>query len=383
MKFDIHSLEKAYDEFKERSISSRIFRHADLSRLFKKHRELCSIDLIGHSIEKRGIFQLSWGVGSKKILIWSQMHGNETTGTAAMFDVLNFFQENSPLALFLLSRLNFSFIPMLNPDGAEKFQRRNALGVDPNRDGRALQSPEIRLLFDRVQQLRPEVLFNLHDQRSIFHVGQTSQPAVFSFLAPAEDEERTITENRKITMGIIACIEKELSQILSGKIGRYSDEFYPTSTGDCFQQLSYPCVLFEAGYYREDQQKKQSRKYNALALLSGFYALATEDDFVRHHHSYFSIPENGKNLLDQIYRQVKIRKGTVELMVDIALMIEEKYNIDTRELEFELRIIDIGDLGGFFGREETQANGKYYLGEDGETYPKLGGPAKFRLVDSE
>lgn len=381
MKFDIQSLENAYDQFKERNILSRVFRHTDLLELLKKHKCFCSIDLMGHSIEKRKIFQLFWGVGSKKMLIWSQMHGNETTGTAAMFDVLNFFQENSPLAQFLISRLNFSFIPMLNPDGAEKFQRRNALDVDPNRDARALQSPEVKLLFDRAQQLRPDVVFNLHDQRSIFHIGQTPQPAVLSFLAPAEDEQRTITENRKMTMGIITCIESELSRLIPGKIGRYSDEFYPTATGDCFQRLGYPCVLFEAGYFSKDPHKQRSRKYNALALLAGFYAIAAEDDFVQYHHSYFSIPENGKNLLDQIYRQVKIRKGTTELTVDIGLMIEEKYNMDSRELEFVPRIVDIGDLGKFFGREEIQVNGKYYFGEDGDTYPELGEPARFSLVN--
>ncbi|XOD69708.1 MAG: M14 family zinc carboxypeptidase [Flavobacteriales bacterium AspAUS03] len=378
--FDIHSLEKTYDQFKEKNISSRVFRHVELLVELKKYQNLCTIDPIGYSVERRGVFKLSWGTGQKKVMIWSQMHGDETTGTIALLDVLNFFQENDPLAQFLSARLEISFIPMLNPDGAEKFQRRNAINIDLNRDARALQSPEIRILFNQVQQLRPDILFNLHDQRSIYHVGSTPQPAVLSFLAPAEDAQRTITKNRKKTMGLIACIEKELSLVIPNMIGRYSDEFYPTATGDCFQQLGYPCILFEAGYYPNDLQKQQSRKYNALAILAGFYILAVEEDLGRYHSYYFSIPENGKKLLDKIYRQLRIRNGSIELTVDIGLMINEQYNSRTHELHFIPQIMEIGDLIQFFGREEIQTDGKYYLGEDGSTYPQLGRSDAFQLV---
>ncbi|XCI75392.1 MAG: M14 family zinc carboxypeptidase [Flavobacteriales bacterium] len=380
MKFDIYSLEKTYDQFKEKSISSRVFRYVELLVEFKKHQNFYTIDPIGYSVERRKVFKLSWGIGQKKVMIWSQMHGDETTGTTALLDVLNFFQENDPLAQFLNARLDISFIPMLNPDGAENFQRRNAIDIDLNRDARALQSPEIRILFDQVQQFRPDILFNLHDQRSMYHVGSTPKPAVFSFLAPAEDAQRTITKNRKKTMGFIACIEKQLSLLIPGMIGRYSDEFYPTATGDCFQQLGYPCILFEAGYYPNDLQKQQSRKYNALAVLAGFYTLAVEEDLGQYYQYYLSIPENGKKLFDKIYRQMKIRKGSIELTVDIGLMIEERYNIRTHELNFILRIVEIGDLRQFFGREEIQTDGKFYLGEDGSTYPQLGGSDAFQLV---
>ena len=80
--------------------------------------------------------------------LWSQMHGNEPTATQAIFDILNFL--NSPDFKVekqeILSNLTLHFLPMLNPDGAELYQRRNTLGIDINRDALRLQSPEGRTL---------------------------------------------------------------------------------------------------------------------------------------------------------------------------------------------------------------------------------------------
>lgn len=379
MKFNILSLEKEYNIFKEKDISSRIFTHTDLLKQLNKYKNLCKIDLLGYSVEKREIFQLSYGYGNIKVLIWSQMHGNETTGTLSIFDILKFFKKKSLLANFLTNYLNFIFIPMLNPDGAEKFQRRNALNIDLNRDAKSLQSPEIKLLFNKVRKFQPDVLFNLHDQRSIFHVGETEQPAILSFLSPSEDKQKTITYNRKKTMGIIAFIKNKLSELIPGNIGRYSDEFYPTATGDCFQQLGYSCILFESGYCLKDLDKQQSRKYNTLALLAGFYALTKNKDIINYYTFYFSIPENGQKLLDKIYKQVKIQKNFIEIIVDIGLIIEENYDINNKKLNFVYKIIDIGDLNQFFSREKIEANGKSYIGENGRTYPKIGDISKFYL----
>ena len=57
----------------------------------------------------------------------------------------------------ILSTLTLHVVPMLNPDGAERFQRRNAQSIDINRDALRLQTPEgraLKALRDRLQPAR-------------------------------------------------------------------------------------------------------------------------------------------------------------------------------------------------------------------------------------
>lgn len=380
MPFDIRCLAENYPSFKETTLSSRVFRYAQLIEHLNFCQKVSKVTLVGNSVEGRKIFKLGLGSGQKKIFIWSQMHGDESTGSLAMFDVWRFLAQDHPLSLLIKSKLKICFIPMLNPDGAENFKRCNAINIDLNRDALALECPETRILFNEVSSFAPKFLFNLHDQRSIFQVGHTEKPAVLSFLAPSEDFSRRITENRKNTMGLIASIAKSIEGLLPGMIGRYTDEFYPTASGDRFQKMGYPCVLFEAGYHYQDKQKQKARKYNALALLSGLYFVARLDDFTSFYEGYFTIAENNDKLFDKIYRGVQLKKNGSTAQADIATVFQESYDPSDHKLTFDERIVQIGDLRHFFAREEVFARGKSYLGMNKETYPELGEKANFKLV---
>ena len=103
---------------------------------------------IGSSIEGRSINMLSFGSGDTKLLLWSQMHGDEPTATASLLAIFNYLVKNSdhPFVENLYKNISINAIVMLNPDGAERFQRRNAQDIDINRDARLLQSPEARTL---------------------------------------------------------------------------------------------------------------------------------------------------------------------------------------------------------------------------------------------
>ena len=122
------------------------------------------------------------------MLLWSQMHGNEPTATMAGLDLFNFIQGDSVLSSVrqtILDSLTVHFVPMLNPDGAEVYQRRNALNIDLNRDAQLLRSPESRILKALRDSIGADFGFNLHDQSIYYAAGATQNPATISFLDPA------------------------------------------------------------------------------------------------------------------------------------------------------------------------------------------------------
>ncbi|MFN3694230.1 MAG: M14 family zinc carboxypeptidase, partial [Ignavibacterium sp.] len=147
------SLYYNYEFFKEKSLQNRFFKHSDIVKLISnlKKNNLFDVNVAGKSFEGREIYLLSIGSGKKKIFLWSQMHGDEPTATMALFDIFNFFSDESnyqDIQKFILSNAKIYFMPMVNPDGAERFQRRNALSIDLNRDANRLQTPEAKILMN-------------------------------------------------------------------------------------------------------------------------------------------------------------------------------------------------------------------------------------------
>ena len=134
------------------------------------------------------------GTGPIRVLLWSQMHGDEPTATSALFDLFEYLRRHrdEPVRPANPARqLTLHVVPMLNPDGAERFQRRNAQGIDINRDALRLQTPEGRVLKALRDRLNPRVGFNLHNQSWRTSVGDPPKPASISLLSVAYDEART------------------------------------------------------------------------------------------------------------------------------------------------------------------------------------------------
>ena len=228
---DVQTLERiidTYDTYKESSITNRRFKHADIVPLIQnvKTDKRFSVNEAGQSIEGRSIYHISIGSGETTALLWSQMHGDEPTATMALFDLFNFLMADDEFKSWkeeLLSKISLHFIPMLNPDGAERFMRRNRLGVDLNRDALRLQSPEARLLKDVRDQLDADFGFNLHDQGRVYTAGRSDQPATISFLAPAYNYAKDINEGRGNAMKVIALMNRTLQKHIPGQVGKYDD----------------------------------------------------------------------------------------------------------------------------------------------------------------
>ncbi|CAL2077981.1 Zinc carboxypeptidase [Tenacibaculum sp. 190524A02b] len=345
---DISFLEENYLRIKENTLQGRWITFNEIKELFASLPSFIEYELIGESEREVPIYKLKLGNGSKKILMWSQMHGNESTGTKAVFDFLNFlkYESTTEIVKTILSNTEIHIIPMLNPDGAQAYTRVNSFGVDLNRDAVALQAKESKLLRKILDKINPEFCFNLHDQRTIFGVEGTKNPATISFLAPSEEESRKITDGRKETMNVIVVMNELLQKVIPNHVGRYTDEFYPTATGDNFQKLGHNTILIEAGHYPNDYERELVRKFNFYAILQGVYHISITEDF-KIYEKYFSIPNNVKNFFDVIYRSKNNKK-------DIAYQYVEK--IESNKFALDLVKEKEGDLSSYLSHKEFNIN---------------------------
>lgn len=147
-----NNLYTAYPLFREDSLTKRRFKQESVNDLIDKRRQNSAYEIVlaGESFEGRPIHYLKIGHGPRVILLWTQMHGDEATATMATFDILNFLDGNNDgfddARKLILAETTLYFVPMLNPDGAHRFQRRNAQNIDINRDALHLQAPESRIL---------------------------------------------------------------------------------------------------------------------------------------------------------------------------------------------------------------------------------------------
>ncbi|WP_435262733.1 M14 family zinc carboxypeptidase [Tenacibaculum sp. nBUS_03] len=345
---DIDFLEKEYLSIKEDTLKGRWITFKDIESLYSKLPNYIESKIIGTSEEGTPIYKLKLGKGNKKVFMWSQMHGNESTGTKAVFDFLNFIKQNQSkdIVKSILTNTEIHIIPMLNPDGAQAYTRVNANNIDLNRDAVDLIAKESKLLRSILEEVNPEFCFNLHDQRTIFGVEGTSNPATISFLAPSEEESRSITKGRIQTMNVIIAMNNLLQKIIPNHVGRYTDEFYPTATGDNFQKLGHNTILIEAGHYPDDYDREEVRKFNFYALIQGFFHISTNKVF-NNYEEYFSIPNNIKNFYDIIYRSKNNEK-------DIAYQYAEK--IESNKFVLTLIKEKEGDLKSYLSHKEFNKN---------------------------
>jgi hypothetical protein len=370
------NLEQLFRKYKEPSIAGRYVTFDTIYPVLKKLNTNNQLEIIGKSALEVSIYKFQIGTGKIKILLWSQMHGNESTTTKALIDFLNVLDDNSELAKKLLKTFTFCAIPMLNPDGAKLYTRENANKVDLNRDSKELSQPESRVLREAFENFEPNFCFNLHDQRTIFGVGSTGKPATMSFLAPAYNEERDVNETRMKSINLIVGINEVLQKYIPGQVGRFDDGFNINCIGDTFQFLGVPTILFEAGHFPEDYLREVTRKYVFISLISSFKILSENDIVNNEFDKYLSIPQNKVVFYDFLYKNIKINYDGIEIITNFAAQYKEE--LINNQICFNAYIVHISDLDNYFGHFEYDAKGALYQDEI-DNFPKLNQKANFYL----
>ncbi|WP_339815485.1 M14 metallopeptidase family protein [uncultured Imperialibacter sp.] len=367
-------VEAAYDNFAEKSISVRRFKHSDVEPLLLnlKTKQGFSVAKAGESIEGRSIYLVKAGTGPVKVLLWSQMHGDETTATRVLLDLFNFLSDESTFAKekeALLKGVTLYFIPILNPDGAEQFQRRNALGIDINRDAVRLQSPEAQLLKHVRDSLNPDFGFNLHDQNSATSAGSTGKPASLSFLAPAFNEAKDINASRKAALQVVVKLNNLVQNYMPGHTARYDDTFEPRAFGDNIQKWGTSTILIECGAYPNDPEKQMIRKVHFLALLGTLQSISDGSYKKLDSNDYFKIPENGRYYVDLLVKNGQLALDSSWYTMDLAIRLRENTREDLRTYDVAGYIEDVGDMSVYFGYDEIDATGMTIV--PGKVYPDV------------
>lgn len=372
------NLEELFNQYKEKSIEGRYITLESIEPLLKKINTNNQVKIIGQSVLDKPIYLYQIGTGKIKILLWSQMHGNESTTTKALFDFFNLINSDSELVNKLLNTFTFYCIPMLNPDGAKLYTRENANNIDLNRDSQDLSQPESKVLRAIFDNFKPDFCYNLHDQRTIYGVGDTGKPATLSFLAPSYNEAREINESRLKAINLIAGINTVLQHYIPGQIGRFDDSFNINCVGDTFQYLGVPTVLFEAGHFPNDYLREETRKYLFIALISSFNILSENDIVDNKFDKYLSISQNKVNFYDFIYKNVKINYDCIEIITNFAAQYKEE--LVENKICFNAYLDKIGELDNYFGHFEYDADGALFKDEYGNS-PKSNQKADFQLDD--
>lgn len=365
-----------FNLYKEPSIKGRYICLKHIEPTLLELQRQGKVSVLGKSVLGKPIYVYRNGRGATKVMMWSQMHGNESTTTKALFDFFNFV--DSEQGKELKEAFTFCVIPMLNPDGAEKWTRNNANDVDLNRDSQNLTQPESRILRQCIEDFQPDYCYNLHDQRTIFGVEGTKNPATISFLAPSYDEEKSVNDTRKEAMQLIVAMNQVLQAYIPNRTSRFDDGFNINCIGDTVQNLGIPTVLIEAGHYPGDYQREVTRKYIFIALIAGLIWVKSKYKKDLEVLKYYDISDNTKSFYDFIYKKVRFNYDNKEIITNFAVQFRE--NLLKDEILFEAYISEIGDLQGVSGHFEYDAQGSLYSDADG-TKPEIGKKANFYIGD--
>lgn len=346
------------DRYRVAAITTRRITHADYWRALQP--SLASprlrVEQVGRSMQGRELRTITFGAGPRKVLLWSQMHGDESTATMALADILAWMTAPGSDALRdrLSGALTVVMLPMLNPDGAERFQRENAAGIDINRDARRLSTPEARTLKAVRERLQPDFGFNLHDQNARTRVGRDGLPAGIALLAPAADAARSWGPGRARARLVAAGLAHDFEAEIPGRVSKYDDTFNPRAFGDLMQTWGTSTVLIESGSLPNDPEKQALRRLNAAAILRALDAIATSAYDSADPNDYERLAYNTGGASDLLVRGGQlVLPGMPPLVADVAI------NYEDAVARVRGRVREVGDLSTVVAVDTLDATGAF------------------------
>jgi hypothetical protein len=349
--------QKYYDEFPQYILTPVNLMEVKHEFVVGKMNDIRNLDdrikleEVGKSVEGRSINIFSFGEGDTKILLWSQMHGDEATATAGLLSVFYYFAKNldQDFVQNLYKNLTINAIVMLNPDGSENYDRRNSQGIDINRDAQHLASPEAQTLRKMYERLQPDFAFNLHDMRGKETVGETGEILTKALMAPPYNNANEDSPTRVRAKKLSVIIKKTLDNFIEGHVARYKADYMPRAFGDAFQHWGVSTVLIESGIPNSPEPHHLTR-LSFISLLAAFDAISDEyvDDIDA--AEYEKIPLEGIQLFDLIIENATIFNGKKygPFKGDIGVNISKSWKDNKTVLKGTIE--DIGDLSVTSGR---------------------------------
>ena len=262
--------EEIFSTYTNKKIKGRHITNKSIEPVLDNLSDSFKVKIEGKSVLGKPIYSVQYGQGKTKIYMWSQMHGDEATCTKAIIDFFEVLSNDNEYSDFIQSKYNLYIVPLANPDGAEVHTRENINKIDLNRDVQDCTQPESKILKQIFENFQPDYCLNMHDQRTIYGVGDTNKSAIISFLAPAYNITRDINDYRSKAMNVIGKMNNVLQNYIPGHVGRYNDAYCDNCFGDYFASKNAVTILFEAGHYPDDYARDVTRKYIFIGLLVAF-----------------------------------------------------------------------------------------------------------------
>ncbi len=334
---------------------------AALDTLQQRHPGLITLVEEGVSSEGRKIPALRLGHGPTGVLLWSQMHGDEPTATSALLDLLNWLGANptDPTVQQVLSKLTLWIIPMLNPDGAERTQRRNAQEVDINRDAQRLASPEGRFLKALRDRVQPVIGYNLHNQNPNLRAGLKGDQVAIALLSVPGDEALTETPGTRRTKQLAVRVRELVEPLAPGSVSRYDMDYTARAFGDSMTRWGTSTLLIETGGWAGAEEAERLVRLNFVALAGSLTAIADGSLETVRAEAYSQIPLNERDALTTlVVRNIRLIGGRAlpPFPADLAFLVPGAFSGDSPRRR-EPSLIEVGDLAHLRGLAELDATG--------------------------